>query len=456
MKKTTRTARKVLSVFLAVLMMISTWAIAVPGVLAADGNKYYVKVYVNIYDGSDGYGGTYAVEESTGKPKNYSWATNDGWYGRINMTGFTVFGENGDYDAQDVSAALIRAEGKNSYYNMSNLSNNNSNGDWDSNRIDNEVYTFTLDSFPVEIFWMNDENNWDGGNTGFAIRKLTVATSEGGTEHTMWEGLAGSDSETYNYYGSITPTGIHAGLKAAFAETDKSNYDNAAVEYIRLANNSEYLEKIPGTDKTFSVTFTPGKSTNVPNMTWYNQTAGDMAVAEYINPDQNNYLFGQKLVDDGKEKSVSYAYFSGEIPQNTEVAKLMFSPRLVYKKAAEGLFGIQGAQNEAVTMTTHLYITSYDKAELRSATEAAEQAGFNSAYYNTEKYEAYESALKNAKEVLGKAETNQNEIDAATAALNAAIENLKKAEAKFVLTVTHSIYEGKEKSGDATETEYDS
>ena len=200
MKKAIKVSKKALSVTLALLMVFTSWVWFAPDKAeAAEGNKYYVKVYVNIYDGSDGYGGAYAVEETTGKPKNYSWATNDGWYGRINMTGFTVFGEDGDYDAQDVSEALIRAEGKNSYYAMSGLSDNNAEGDWDSKRIDNEVYTFVLDSFPVEVFWINDENNWDGGNTGFAIRKLTVATSEGGTEHTMWEGLAGSDSETYNY-----------------------------------------------------------------------------------------------------------------------------------------------------------------------------------------------------------------------------------------------------------------
>ena len=264
---------------------------------------------------------------------------------------------------------------------------------------------------------------------------------------------------TYRFYidTSIAATWQEAGLTAAFAETDKSNYDNAAIEYVRLANNQTYLEKISGTDKTFAVTFMPGKSTNVPNMTWPVYSAGDMTVSEYINPDQNNYLFGQKLVDDGKEKNTAYVSFSGEIPQKTTEAKLMFSPRLVYKKAAEGFLGIQGAQNEAVTMTTHLYITSYDKAALREAVANAEQAGFNSEYFNSETYKAYEDALKTAKEVLGKAETNQEEVDKATAALNTAIENLNKAdaEAKFILTVIHSIHENADKNSEATSTEYD-
>lgn len=172
MKKAIKVSKKALSVTLALLMVFTSWVWFAPDKAeAAEGNKYYVKVYVNIYDGSDGYGGAYAVEETTGKPKNYSWATNDGWYGRINMTGFTVFGENGDYDAQDVSEALIRAEGKNSYYAMSGLSDNNAEGDWDSKRIDNEVYTFVLDSFPVEVFGLMTKT------TGTAVTQALLSVS---------------------------------------------------------------------------------------------------------------------------------------------------------------------------------------------------------------------------------------------------------------------------------------
>ncbi|MBQ4267138.1 MAG: hypothetical protein IJB93_02995, partial [Clostridia bacterium] len=100
--------------------------------------------------------------------------------------------------------------------------------------------------------------------------------------------------------------------------------------------------------------------------------------------------------------------------------------------------------------TTHLYITSYDKAELREAVSAAELEGYNNKYYADKQYEAYENALKNAKEVLGKAETNQNEVDEATRQLEAAIENLVKAEneARFVLTVTHSIHDGADRNSE--------
>ena len=293
MKKATHIARKALSVFLSLLMILTTWTVAVPGlVLAADGNKYYVKVYVNIYDGSDGYAGAYSVDTATGKPANYSWATNDGWYGRINMTGFTVFGEDRDYDAQDVSAALLEAENLGTYYSMSDLSDNNANGDWDSKAIAQEVYTFTLDSFPVEVFWMNDENNWDGGNTGFAIRKLTVATSEGGTEHTMWEGLAGSDSETYNYYGSITPTGIHTCFEdyAKNYDMDKYKFYKAITTSSQRAWADPYSVGSYGTyylndyaSGGVSATFSEGVESVAYNVDYINTGSTDTYFVNFIN-----------------------------------------------------------------------------------------------------------------------------------------------------------------------------
>ena len=292
MKKATHIARKALSVFLSLLMILTTWTVAVPGlVLAADGNKYYVKVYVNIYDGSDGYAGAYTVDTATGKPANYSWATSDGWYGRINMTGFTVFGEDGDYDAQDVSAKLIEAESLGTYYAMDGLSADNANGDWDSKAIAKAEYTFTLDSFPVEIFWINDENNWDGGNTGFAIRKLTVATSEGGTEHTMWEGLAGSDSETYNYYGSITPTGI----RTCFEDGGSENISDYAF-YKAITTSSQRAWSDPysaGSYGTYyvndyqsggvSATFSEGVESIAYNVDYINTGSTDTYHMNFIN-----------------------------------------------------------------------------------------------------------------------------------------------------------------------------
>ncbi len=349
MKKTTRTARKVLSVFLAILMMLTTWAVAVPGiVLAADGNKYYVKVYVNIYDGSDGYGGTYNVNSTTGKPDNYSWATNDGWYGRINMTGFTVFGEKGDYDAQDVSAALLEAEKLNTYYAMSGLSNDNKDGDWDSKAIAKAEYTFVLDSFPVEIFWMNDENNWDGGNTGFAIRKLTVATSENGTEHTMWEGLAGSDSETYNYYGSITPTGIHTCFEDYAKNYDMNDYKfyKAITTSSQRAWTDPYTYGSAGTyylneyaNGGVSATFSEGTTSVASTVDYIDTSSTDTYYVNYTNHSKTQIAEITGTYNDGNFVSSPYGIKlnPGET-RSFEINKSNYSKLAKYNNAANFTF----------------------------------------------------------------------------------------------------------------------
>ena len=339
--------KKAMSVFLSVLMLLSCWVWVAPTDAAA-ANKYYVKVYVNIYDGSDGYGGAYTVEESTGKPKNYSWATNDGWYGRINMTGFTVFGENGDYDAQDVSEALLEAEKLNTYYDMSGLSDNNANGDWDSKAIAKAEYTFVLDSFPVEIFWMNDENNWDGGNTGFAIRKLTVATSEGGTEHTMWEGLAGSDSETYNYYGSITPTGIHTCFEDYAKNYDMNDYKfyKAITSSSQRAWTDPYTYGSAGTyylneyaNGGVSATFSEGTTSVASTVDYIDTSSTDTYYVNYTNHSKTQIAEITGTYNDGNFVSSPYGIKlnPGET-RSFEINKSNYSKLAKYNNAANFTF----------------------------------------------------------------------------------------------------------------------
>ncbi len=267
---------------------------------------------------------------------------------------------------------------------------------------------------------------------------------------------------TYRYYidTSLAPTWQEAGFKAVIAEGVESKYDYAVFNYIRLANNKAYLDSIKGDNKTFSVTVIPGASSNVPTKTWTATSTGDAALTVSDTSDikdffkDNEYLFGNYL-DEAQTIYTAYTNFSGNIPQSTDAAKMMFSYRIGYNMAEDHFLG--GVQAESTTMTTHLYITSYDKAALREAVANAEQAGFNSEYFNSETYKAYEDALKTAKEVLGKAETNQAEIDAATAALNTAIENLNKAdaEAKFILTVIHEIHDGADRNSEEKITEYD-
>ena len=53
MKKFTRTGKKVLSVFLAVLMVMTAWVFVAPEAEAATAGKYYYKVTFQVTDDMD-------------------------------------------------------------------------------------------------------------------------------------------------------------------------------------------------------------------------------------------------------------------------------------------------------------------------------------------------------------------------------------------------------------------
>ena len=82
MKKAKMIGKKTLSVFLAVLMVLTAWVWVAPQKAeATDTGKYYVRVYMRIYDGSDGFPNAYSVNSSTGLPDA----------DEPNMAGFTLF-----------------------------------------------------------------------------------------------------------------------------------------------------------------------------------------------------------------------------------------------------------------------------------------------------------------------------------------------------------------------------
>jgi len=239
MKKKTRTARKVLSVFLSVLMILTTLTVAVPGIaLAAD--SYYVRVYLNIYDGanSDGYEYPYTVvtdpsSEFYGKPDDYKWDYGSSWNafdnskgydGEVNMAGFTLFYDNNKkFETYDLAADLINATTilGNNWTSMDELTLANF-ADC-TNKVE-KVYGFELDAFPSSLFWINDENNAVNGETSFGIYKITIAESSTSQEHTLWTGLSGSESYYECYYGTITPTGLITPWDDCPGEDAKSFY----------------------------------------------------------------------------------------------------------------------------------------------------------------------------------------------------------------------------------------
>lgn len=92
MKKFTRTGKKALSVFLATLMVMTTWVFVAPEAKAATAGSYYVKLEVNTTDTCDvgdnkdlsftlsykGNNGTSSDERTTTKTASYKWAEDSG------------------------------------------------------------------------------------------------------------------------------------------------------------------------------------------------------------------------------------------------------------------------------------------------------------------------------------------------------------------------------------------
>ncbi|MBQ4267846.1 MAG: FIVAR domain-containing protein, partial [Clostridia bacterium] len=246
---------------------------------------------------------------------------------------------------------------------------------------------------------------------------------------------------TYGYFvdTSLAPTWQAAGFRLRIVETEESTYQNAPLKTIRVANDQTYLDGIKGDDKTFTLTFYPS-ATGTQNKTWAITSTGTLDVATYANPDEDNeLLFGEHKNKDGFDENTVLALMTGEIPSGVNEAKFMLSPRIEFNGTI---------RSESVTMTSHIYFTSYDKAALREAVANAETAGYNPGYFDDDKYAAYEEALANAKEVLGKAETTQADVDEAKANLTATVDNLTRAE--YVLTVTHAIRENADKNSEAT------
>ncbi len=221
MQKTIKNGKKALSLFLAVLMVLTSWVFVAPKAEAA--HNYLVKVYVRVYDGAKDIPGSYEVvtdqaSSDFGKPSGYSWANseNDGYNGDLNMAGISVIWTSPtagkSYLTQDMETVLEQCESTTEYIDMYTLTPQNylTEGTAGTNYHD-YTFEFNLDALPEEVFWMvDDDNPWGGDKAGYGIYKVTLTDSAtaGSTEKTLWSGLSAGRSQNQCYYGSITPSGL--------------------------------------------------------------------------------------------------------------------------------------------------------------------------------------------------------------------------------------------------------
>ncbi|MCM1544997.1 MAG: hypothetical protein NC110_06825, partial [Ruminococcus sp.] len=212
MKKTLKTGKKVLSVFMAMLMVMTAWVFFEPTKASAlTAGSYKVTVEWKVTDKRD-----------TGKLNSYT--------GRDNVTG--------NKDEKDVAGFSI-------FYKTNNGLGTEKEVYWD---INNSTYggvttmgntgntnsgsgtlkaTATISGFPTSLYAIYDNNSvsvFGLGSGGYEITAIKVANSDGTNEKTLWKGTAHLESSTDEYYLTIASTkGDSGGNHSSYGYVDTSS-----------------------------------------------------------------------------------------------------------------------------------------------------------------------------------------------------------------------------------------
>ena len=180
MKKFTRTGKKVLSVFLAALMVMTAWVFVAPTKAEAAAGGYYTRVYIYIDDWGDYDGGWLAA------------AYND-YESYDNIPGGNCAGMSIWYKDDNGTSTTTKREDRNLKTVVANTS-----GSGDKVTV---TVTFNLTGFPTELYWLNEASKFDACR--YLITKITVAASSASTEYVLWEGEHGGKSQGSRYAGRI-------------------------------------------------------------------------------------------------------------------------------------------------------------------------------------------------------------------------------------------------------------
>ena len=211
-----RIFKKGLSVFLSLLMVMSSFAMLTPDMFmeaeAATAGSYHVRVYMRIYDGSDGFPNPYTVDSTTGLP------TGD------NMAGFTLFyksmngkGSTG-YKTYDLNSVLKEDQTQRSDIESDTTWTEDSET---STKYTLEHFDFTEDDvgFPTGLSWILDDNNMVliGDASAIAFTKIAIVTD--GTEYVLWKGWSGGETTNQKKSGAISFNGTQ--VSTSLTTTDE-------------------------------------------------------------------------------------------------------------------------------------------------------------------------------------------------------------------------------------------
>lgn len=172
MKKFTRTGKKVLSVFLAALMVMTAWVFVAPEAKAQSAGSYYVTITFNV-DNHD----NESFAAYTGKSQNGN-----------NTVGISLF-----YKANNGTASSASEK----VFDLGSYVGNNA-------AQTSHTLTCTVAGFPSEVYgYVNDDNVAD--KTAIRITKVQCGSSSSNLK-TIWSGNARIESVKNPYYCTLTPT----------------------------------------------------------------------------------------------------------------------------------------------------------------------------------------------------------------------------------------------------------
>ena len=188
MKEFKRTGKKVLSVFLAALMVMTAWVFVAPEKAeAASAGSYFIRVYIDVTSKAD-YSNGYAHDK---KPNDHA--------------GVSIM-----YKSNNGTDGTVKWSDRN----LKNVVNSNGK----------KTVDFTLDGFPVGFYIACDNNNWF--NKGqWHVYKVEVGSSESSLK-TIWTGTAQVSSYSNPYYAQVEMDGTTKAYAYGTTNTDGDNYVN--------------------------------------------------------------------------------------------------------------------------------------------------------------------------------------------------------------------------------------
>ncbi|MBR2417758.1 MAG: hypothetical protein IKB12_03910, partial [Clostridia bacterium] len=212
MKKAKIIGKKTLSVFLAVLMVLTAWVWVAPQKAEAANGSYYVKI-------------TWKCVNKRTYDNNYTGYSNRG----NGQCGLSLFYKSNNGRGTESEVYWNIGKGTSGSTGVSNTGWMNTTGTY--------YATATISGFPTRLFIFSD-NNYILDESELEVTKIEVGSSSSATLKTLWAGTAYIASSTEQYYVDIKD-GVGTGNHSDYAKISTTT-SNWVYPYIPSANSTYY------------------------------------------------------------------------------------------------------------------------------------------------------------------------------------------------------------------------